>query len=153
MATRPKLCPPDAAEGFLLDRSSLVLEEADRTSQMMDLSDFSLNLTSYAKTRYRLTPGSSFRLAQSDIGDSDGYVSFIAFNVTYPLGTTTVNKYLNWTYNGKTNPLGEIMILSGKRIDSEVMETVGWDLSYSAGIVIENPSDTLTADIEILVAR
>jgi len=157
MATAPKPCPRDANDGFLFDRDALVLEEGEKSIEMMDLSDYFADVSSYAKTRYKLKGGSSFILAQSDMGDADGYVSFIAFKTIFPEGTTTVNKYLNWTYNSNTNPMGEIMILTGKRVDSEVEDTIGWNLSYgggiTGGIIIENPHTDLVAEIEILIAR
>ncbi len=152
MATSPIICPAPNLNGFLFERSSLILEESSLTN-IFDLSLYSMDLTSYAKTRYNLKPEDSFLLAQSDIGDKDGYVRFIAFTVKYPIETTTVNKFINWTYSGKTNNLGEIMILSGDRIDSELNPTTGWNLSYDNGIIIENPHPNLSVEIEILVAR
>lgn len=153
MATRPIICPPDAADGFLFDRAELILEENNTTSDIFDFSLYSMEISGYAKTRHRLGPGKSFLLAQSDIGDNDGFVRFIAFTVSYPEGTTTVNKYLLWHYKGITNPLGEIMILTGDRIDSTLNPTTGWELSYDEGILIANPHPKAIVDIEILVAR
>jgi len=151
MATEPIFCPPDDGDGFIFDGTDLIKESP--TSQIFDLSLFNMEISSYAKTKYKLGPGKSLLLAQSDVGDADGYVRFIAFTVKYPEGTTTVEKYLNWTYEGNTNPIGELMILSGDRIDSDSNPTVGWDLSYDSGIVIENPHSELIVEIEILIAR
>lgn len=164
MATRPIICPSDGMDGFLFDRADLILEENNATFDIFDLSLYSMEISGYAKTRHRLAPGKAFLLAQSDIGDADGYVRFIVFTVKYPENTTTVNKYLFWHYNVNGNPvkhpLGEMMILTGDRIDypfdpitNTIPKPTGWDLSPENGIMIVNPPTGVMVDIEILVAR
>ena len=159
MATRPTICPPSPPDGFLFVRSELDLQLSGSLLEMIDLSDFFLDITSFSKVRYKLGASDSFLLSQSDIGDDDGYVRFIVFKVIFPENTTTTNKYINWTYRGDQYPLGELMILSGDRVNVLGGPPIGWKLTSQnplftdGGIMIQNPHIDFGVTVEILVAR
>jgi len=159
MATRPTICPPSPPDGFLFVRSELDLQLSGDLFEMLDLSDFYLDVSSFSKVRYKLGPSDAFLLSQVDIGDDDGYVRFIVFKVVFPENTTTTNKYINWTYKGSQHPMGELMILSGDRINLIGGSPLGWKLSSSnplftdGGIMIQNPHTSFGVTVEILVAR
>lgn len=159
MATRPTICPPSPPDGFLFVRGDLDLQFSGILSEMLDLSDFFLDITSFSKVRYKLGANDSFILSQSDIGDDEGYVRFIVFKVTFPDNTTTTNKYINWSYKGDQYPLGELMILSGDRIGLIGGSPLGWKLTSEnslftdGGIIIQNPHADFGVTVEILITR
>jgi hypothetical protein len=120
-------------------------------------------------------------LSQTDLTDNKGFVRWIAIKVKYPSpvspilynaelpvvpgvprptnGTPQNQKYLTWTYEGKTYPIGELMILSGNPGGSIDSEEIGWNLSNQpleypgGGITITNPHAAMDVKLEIMVAR
>jgi hypothetical protein len=88
-----------------------------------------------------------------------GYVSFIAIKAVFPSSTVESRKYLEWTYLGNTYYMGELMVLSGKRISATDSIYEGWLLSkpgvYSdlGGIVFTNPHTNIDIKLEILVCK
>jgi len=161
MATQPVICPVPEVPGFTFSRGSLVLDDGTKTTPpvYLDLKDIKEELVSFSKSRVILKADKCFLLSQTDIGDDLGYVSFIAIKATFPDLTVESKKYLTWTYEGVTNNMGTLMVLSGKRISSISSVYEGWLLSkpgvYSqnGGIVFCNPHPNIDIKLEILVAR
>jgi hypothetical protein len=161
MATQPVICPVPEVPGFTFSRGSLVLDDGTKTTPpvYLDLKDMQEELVSFSKSRVILKASKCFLLSQTDIGDDLGYVSFIAIKATFPDLTVESKKYLTWTYEGVTNNMGTLMVLSGKRISAISSVYEGWLLSkpgvYSqnGGIVFCNPHSNIDIKLEILVAR
>ena len=181
MATRPIICPPAVPPGFVFYKDKFVLEEGNTKTTMFDLSKILVGVTSFSRLKITLKPLTSVMLSQTDISDVEGFVRWIAIKAVYPApvspilynaelpfvpgyprptnGTPQNQKYLNWTYEGNTYPLGELMILSGTPAGSTDADQIGWNLSnqdivYSGGgITITNPHDAMTVKLEIMVAR
>lgn len=181
MATRPIICPPSNYPGFIFFKDKFVLEEGSVKTTFFDLSKLLIGVTAYSRLKITLQPSTSVLLSQSDLVDSEGFVRWIAIKAVYPSpvspilynaevpfvpglprptnGTPQNQKYLNWTYEGNTYPLGELMILSGTPAGSIDSDAIGWNLSnqdvvYSGGgITITNPHDSMVVKLEIMVAR
>lgn len=159
MATRPIICGPEDNDGFLFNEEGLVLFEGGNLEDMINMSLKNLNITAYGKTRYKLVPGKSFLLAQTDLSDIDGYVKFIGIIAKYPENTFQKNKYISWEYRGRVNYMGEILVLTGNRSDTGDIFNIGWNLSYDGnegGIVFtnpHNPESNIIVDLEIMIAR
>jgi hypothetical protein len=181
MATRPIICPPSIPPGFVFYKDKFVLEEGGQKTTFFDLSQILIGVSAYSRLKITLKSNSSVMLSQSDLVDNEGFVRWIAIKAVYPApenpilynselpiipglprptnGTPQNQKYLNWTYEGDTYPLGELMILSGNPAGSIDADAIGWNLSnqdilYSGGgITITNPHDAMTVKLEIIVAR
>ena len=181
MATRPIICPPSNYPGFVFYKDKFVLEEGNTKTTFFDLSSLLIGVNAYSRIKITLQPSSSVLLSQSDLVDGEGFVRWIAIKAVYPPpvspilynaevpfvpgyprptnGTPQNQKYLTWTYEGNTYPLGELMILSGSPAGSVNAEGSGWNLSsqdilYSGGgITITNPHDAMIVKLEIMVAR
>jgi hypothetical protein len=161
MATRPVICPPDGPEGFLFNRGDLVLDDGTQSTPptYLIMSDLELEVETYSRSRVTLRPGKSSLISQTDIADEKGYVSFIAIRADYPAGTVESRKYINWLYKGNLNYMGELMVLSGKRMSSVDSTDEGWNLSHpnlftnNGGIIISNPHSDITVKLEILMGR
>lgn len=159
MATRPNVCPPKDPDGFLFVRGELDLITGGDFFEMVDLSDFSLDVTTFSRLKYRLSGVSSAYVSQQDIGDSDGYINFLVLRVDFPEGTPTTKKYINWTYQGLKRPVGELMVLSGSRVQIIGGDDLGWKITSSdssyidGGILMENPHSDISVNVEILLAR
>jgi hypothetical protein len=181
MATRPIICPPSNFPGFVFYKDKFVLEEGNTKTPFFDLSSLLLGVSAYSRLKITLQSSTSVLLSQTDLVDNDGFVRWIAIKAVYPPpispilynaevpvvpglprptnGTPQNQKYLTWTYEGNTYPLGELMILSGNPAGSIDADAIGWNLSsqdikYSGGgITITNPHDAMTVKLEIMVAR
>lgn len=180
MATRPIICPPYPLPGFIFFKDKFVLEENNVKTTFFDLSSILAGVTSYSRLKISLKANTSVLISQSDIVDNKGFARWIAIKVVYPgpvspilynselpfipgyprptNGTPQNQKYLTWTYEGKTYPLGELMILSGSPAGSVDAEEIGWNLSSQdiafpgGGITITNPHDAINVKVEIMVA-
>lgn len=162
MATRPPVCPPNQVPGLAFNRSALVEVGADgnySTNPLVDLKDLIFGVRAFSHLSISLAESKSSLLSQTDIGDDFGYQSFILIKVTYPSDIPVTQKYLEWTYNGSTYYIGEIMVLSGRRTSSIDAKELGWNLSADdvyyngGGIIFTNPHSTFRVKLEILVAR
>lgn len=163
MATQPITCPYDVLEGFRFYRGNLVLDSGNTSNppKYLSMKDLNIGVDKFSRSRVTLKPGASSLLSQTDVGDEYGYVSFIAVKAIYPSSTVESRKYIAWTYQGNTNYMGELMVLSGQRISSSDSEFEGWNLSKpgtlssdsigNGGIVFYNPSTEITVKLEILV--
>jgi len=180
MATRPIICPPNLP-GFIFYKDKFVLEEGNTKTTLFDLSSLLIGVSSYSRLKITLQPSTSVLLSQSDLVDNEGFVRWIAIKAVYPSpvspilynsevsfvpgyprptnGTPQNQKYLTWTYEGNTYPLGELMVLSGNPAGSVDAESTGWNLSSQdikyagGGITITNPHDSMIVKLEIMVAR
>ena len=165
MATQPIKCPYDLLEGFRFYKGNLVLDNGmtNNPPNYLLMKDLKTGIDNFSRSRITLKPGACFLLSQTDIGNNQGYVSFIAVKAIYPSSTLESRKYINWTYQGNTNYMGELMVLSGQRISSSDSEFEGWNLSKpgtlasdsvgNGGIVFHNPSTEITVKLEILVCE
>lgn len=161
MATKPITCPYDEGTGFRFYRGSLVLDEGNsmKLPIYLDMKDLLEETVSFSKSRVTLKAGKCFLLEQTDIGDDLGYVSFIGVKAVFPSTTVESRKYLEWTYLGNTYYMGELMVLSGKRISATDSIYEGWLLSkpgvYSdlGGIVFCNTHSDIDVKLEILVCK
>lgn len=181
MATRPIICPPSVPPGFIFYKDKFVLEENSSKTTFFDLSKILIGVTAYSRLKITLKSNTSVMLSQSDLVDNEGFVRWIAIKAMYPApvspilynselpfvpglprptnGTPQNQKYLNWTYENNTYPLGELMILSGTPAGSIDSDAIGWNLSdqdiryIGGGITITNPHDAMTIKLEIIVAR
>jgi len=181
MATRPIICPPLTPTGFVFFKDKFVLDDGVTKTTFFDLSKILVGVSAFSRLRINLKSSTSVTISQTDIVDTEGFVKWIAIKCVYPTpvnpilynselpvvpgyprptnGTQQNQKYLTWTYEGNTFPLGELMILSGVPAGSIDADQIGWNLStqdilYSGGgITITNPHDAITVKIEIMVAR
>lgn len=181
MATRPITCPPNSQNGFIFNRDKFVLEEDFNKTIFIDFKDLLDDVVAYSRLRISLNAGKSVKISQTDIGDINGYVRWIAVRVNYPEpanpilygsqvpiipgvptptnGTPQVKKYINWTYQGKTYYVGELMILTGNKLGSTDSEHTGWNLSEAnlpytdGGIVFANPHSNINVKLDLLIAR
>ena len=183
MASRPIICPPANIPGFVFFKDKFVLEEGNTTAKVtfFNLADILLQVKAYSRIQISLKSNTSVMLSQTDLTDNKGFVRWIAIKVKYPSpvspilynaelpvvpgvprptnGTPQNQKYLTWTYEGKTYPIGELMILSGNPGGSIDSEEIGWNLSSQVlaypggGITITNPHAAMDVKLEIMVAR
>ena len=161
MATRPIACPYDTPEGFRFYRENLVLDDGTKTSppKYLSMKDLFINVDSFSKSRVSLNPGESFLLSQSDIGDSDGYVSFIAIKAKFNPAVIESKKYITWKYKEQTMNMGELMVLSGTKQYSTDSGYDGWNLSKpneylsNGGMIFTNPHADFQVKLEILIGR
>jgi len=180
MATRPKICPPANIPGFIFFRDKFVLQEDFVNTTFFDFSKMIDVVTAYSRSQITLGPNKSVLVTQNDIGNSVGFVRWIAVKVRYPQpvnpilfnsevpiipgvptptnGTPQTQKYIEWTYLGKTNYIGELMILTGNPGGSSSSLTTGWNLSSdnpdfpSGGITFTNPHSDFSVKLEMIVA-
>jgi hypothetical protein len=181
MATRPIICPPVPANGFIFYKDKFVLEEDYNKTTFIDFSDMLDDVVAYSRMRITLKSGKSVKISQTDLGDDNGYVRWIAVKVKYPEpkdpilygaqvpiipgvptptnGTPQVRKYIEWTYQGVTYNVGELMILTGNKLGSTNSTKSGWNLSEATlpynngGIVFSNPHSNIDVKLELLIAR
>lgn len=160
MATQPIICPYDEGTGFRFHRGNLVLDEGKINLPVyLQLSDMRQETPAFSKSRVFLKASKCYLLSQTNIGDDDGYVSFLAVKATFPSSTVESKKYLEWTYLDKTYYMGELMVLSGKKLSTTDSIQEGWLLSkpgvYSdlGGIVFCNPHPDIDIKLEILACK
>jgi hypothetical protein len=181
MATRPIICPPVPASGFIFFKDKFVLEEDYNMTTFFDFKNMIDVVSAYSRLRVSLDAGKSIKISQTDLADEYGYVKWIAVKVKYPTpidpilygsqvpiipgvptptnGTPQVQKYITWTYQGKTYNIGQLMVLSGPRVGSTDADQTGWNLSgdtfpyNNGGITFTNPHTDFSVKLEILVAR
>ena len=155
---RPIQCPPSAPNGFLFDRAELVLFEDGNVTDMLDMSDMLEDVYAFSRIKRKIKPGGSFLISQSDVSDDLGFVDNIIIRIDYPLTTTVQKRYAYWYYTGTRYNIGELMILSGGRVDL-LGGSLGWKLTpddpfyNTGGIILENPSESSIINVEILIAR
>lgn len=181
MATRPIICPPVPPNGFLFIKDKFVLEEDYNITNFIDFSNMTSEVVSYSRLKITLKAGKSVKVSQTDIGDVNGFVRWVAVKVRYPEpidpilfgsqvpiipgvptpsnGTPQVRKYINWAYRGETFNIGELMILTGSKLGTSDSEMTGWNLSEDylpyrdGGITFANPHTNFDVKLEILIAR
>jgi len=161
MATQPIKCPYDLLEGFRFYNGNLVLDNGmtNNPPNYLLMKDLKTGIDNFSRSRITLKPGACFLLSQTDIGNNQGYVSFIAVKAVYPDLTVESKKYINWTYLNNTNYMGELMVLTGPMLSSVSSTPEGWNLSKpnvvfnNGGMVFCNPSADFTVKLEILVCR
>jgi hypothetical protein len=161
MATKPITCPYLEGEGFKFYRSNLVFDDGKSTNLpiYMELSDMLQETTGFSKSKVNLRAGKCFLLSQNDIGNKLGYVSFILVKAIFPNNIVESRKYLEWTYMGKTYPMGELLALSGMMLSATDSIYEGWLLAkpneYSdlGGIVFCNTQSDIDIKLEILVCN
>jgi hypothetical protein len=161
MATRPVACPYDTPEGFRFYRDNLVLDDGTKSSppKYLSMNDLLIGVESFSKSRVSLNAGESFLLSQSGIGDTMGYVSFIAIKAKFPDNIVESNKYLTWVYKGQMMNMGELMVLSGAKQYSTDSSYDGWNLSKpneylnNGGMIFNNPHSDFQIKLEILIGR
>jgi hypothetical protein len=164
MATRPIECPYTTPEGLKFNNGNLVLDNGSMNLEsFLYMKDLDLDISTFARNKVTLKPQTCFMLTENNIGDDMGYVSFIIVKAIFPAGIVESKKYLEWTYNGNTNTMGELMILSGDRISASDSTYEGWDLSKpggytdgsvgAGGIIFCNTSVDLSIKLEMLIAR
>lgn len=159
MATQPITCPYDVVEGFRFYRGNLILDDGltNNPPVYMFLKDLSTVITNFSKGRFNLRAGKSYLLSQTDIAESNGYVSFIAVKATFPTALQT-KKYLLWKYKDQTFNMGDLMVLSGGPYSTSDSEFIGWNLSQpgvtfpEGGIIFTNPHSDMDIKMEFLVA-
>jgi hypothetical protein len=123
------------------------------------MNDIFINVESFSRSRVSLNPGESFLLSQSDVGDSQGYVSFIAIKAKFPGTIVESKKYLTWVYKGQVMNMGELMILSGTKQYATDSSYDGWNLSKpneylnNGGMIFTNPHTDFQIKLEILIGR
>jgi hypothetical protein len=180
MATRPIICPPIPANGWIFFKSNFGLEEDYANTTFFNLKDLNFGVVSYSRLRITLKRTKSIKLSQTDIA-TEGFVRWIAVKVQYPApknpilyaaqtpiipgvptptnGTPQIQKYIYWTYRGNTYNLGDMMVLTGNPLGSTDSEVTGWNLSqdnllYSdGGIIFQNPHTDFDVKLEVLVAK
>lgn len=180
MATRPIICPPIPASGWIFFKSSFGLEEDYINTSFFDLKNLYFGVVSYSRLKITLKANRTIKLSQTDIG-TEGFVRWIAVKVQYPKpinsilyaaqtpiipgvptptnGTPQVQKYIHWQYEGETYNLGDMMVLSGNALGSTNSEVTGWNLSEdyllypNGGITFQNPHSNFDVKLEVLVAK
>lgn len=161
MATQPVVCPVPTLPGFTFFKGNLVLDDGTKSSPpiYMQLKDMIEDVQAFSKSSVTVKSSRCFLLSQTDIGDSLGYVSYIAVKATYPASVLESKKYMTWEYEGITYNMGTLMVLSGPRLSATSSVYEGWLLSkpgqysQSGGIVFCNPHTDIDIKLEILVAR
>jgi hypothetical protein len=161
MATRPIICPYVEDTGFRFNRGYLVLDTptTNYPEKFIRFDDMFETITSYSKLRVKLLPESCYLLSQTDIADSEGFVSFILAKSTFPEKTLETRKYLTWEYQSSVYNMGKLMVLSGINITDFSSEPAGWNISQpgsvyeDGGIIFCNPHADITITLEILIAR
>jgi len=161
MATKPIICPTTTPEGFVFYKGNLVMDDGLSSSPpiVMSMKDIFSEVKNFSKIRIPLKAGKCFLLSQTDVADDLGYVSFIAVKAIFGSSVVESRKYLTWEYEGITYNMGELMVLSGKRISSTSSIPEGWLLSkpgvtyQNGGITFCNPHSDIDIKLEILVAN
>lgn len=159
MATQPIICPYVVDEGFRFYRGNLVLDNGQTNNPpiYLPMSDLELVVNTFSRNRAILRESSCFLLSQSDIANVEGYVDFIAIKAIFPAGIVESKKYVTWEYQGTTNYMGELMILSGKMLSSTDSTYEGWNLAKpgttfnNGGITFCNPHADMQVRLEILI--
>jgi hypothetical protein len=86
-----------------------------------------MEVDDYVSQDVCIRPGRRFYLQADSLGLIPyGETSFVLAKATYPAGTNINSKYLEWTYEGQTYPMSELMILTGSPDGSP---NTGWDVS------------------------
>jgi len=180
MATRPIPCPPAVPNGWVFFKDQFVLEQDYQYTTFFNFKDLAFGVVAYSRLRISLKRGRSVKLSQSNIG-TEGFVRWIAVKVQYPApkntilyasqtpiipgvptptnGTPQIQKYITWTYQGRTLNLGDMMVLTGNPLGSTDSEVTGWNLSEDdflfagGGITFTNPHSDFDVKLEILVAK
>lgn len=161
MATRPITCPYDEPSGFRFNRGYLVLDTptTNYPEKFIRMDDIFEEVTAYSRIKINLSPSSCYLLSQTDISDSEGFVSFILVKSIFPDGTLETKKYLTWQYEGEIYNIGKIMLLTGINITDFSSTPAGWNISQpgvvydNGGIIFCNPHSDITIKLEILIAR
>lgn len=161
MATKPITCPTSVPEGFVFYKGNLVIDDglSSSPSVILSMKDIFSEIGNFSKIRTTLKPGKCFLLSQTDVADIYGYVNFIGVKAIFGTSVVESKKYLTWEYEGVTYNMGELMVLSGKRISTTSSIPEGWFLSkpgvYSqnGGILFCNPHSDIDIKLEILVAN
>jgi hypothetical protein len=159
MATQPITCPYLVDEGFRFYNGNLVLDNGQTNNPpvYLPMDDIELKVDTFARNRAILRVSSCFLLSQSDIANVDGYVDFIAIKAIFPANIVESKKYITWEYQGITNYMGELMILSGKMLSSTDSTFEGWNLAKpgttfnNGGITFCNPHTDIEIRLEILI--
>lgn len=161
MATKPITCPTSIPEGFVFYKGNLVIDDGLLNSPpvIMTMKDIFSEVSNFSKLRVTLKAGKCFLLSQTDVADEYGYVSFIAAKATFGTSVVESKKYLTWEYEGVSYNMGELMVLSGKKISTTSSIPEGWFLSkpgvyyQNGGILFCNPHSDIDIKLEILVAN
>jgi hypothetical protein len=160
MATQPIQCPYDEGTGFRFHRGNLVLDDGgSKLPVYLELSDMLQETSAFSKSRVFLKSSKCFLLSQTNVGDGDGYVSFIIVKATYPQSTVESKKYIEWIYLGETYYMGELMVLSGKKLSTTDSIQEGWFLSKPGlnselgGIIFCNTHIDIDVKLDILVCK
>jgi hypothetical protein len=180
MATRPIICPPTPPNGWVFFKNEFVLEEDFNYTTFFNFKDLVFGVETYSRLQITLKRNKSILLSQTDIA-TEGFVRWIAVKVQYPApknpilfsaqtpiipglprptnGTPQIQKYINWTYQGKTYNLGELMVLSGNPLGSTDADVTGWNLSEydlvypGGGITFTNPHSDFDVKLQVLIAK
>ena len=180
MATRPIICPPTPPNGWVFFKNEFVLEENFNYTTFFNFKDLVFGVETYSRLQITLKRNKSILLSQTDIA-TEGFVRWIAVKVQYPApknpilfsaqtpiipglprptnGTPQIHKYINWTYQGKTYNLGELMVLSGNPLGSTDADVTGWNLSEydlvypGGGITFTNPHSDFDVKLQVLIAK
>jgi hypothetical protein len=180
MATRPIICPPTPPNGWVFFKNEFVLEENFNYTTFFNFKDLVFGVETYSRLQITLKRNKSILLSQTDIA-TEGFVRWIAVKVQYPApknpilfsaqtpiipglprptnGTPQIQKYINWTYQGKTYNLGELMVLSGNPLGSTDADVTGWNLSEydlvypGGGITFTNPHSDFDVKLQVLIAK
>jgi hypothetical protein len=180
MATRPIICPPTPPNGWVFFKNEFVLEEDFNYTTFFNFKDLVFGVETYSRLQITLKRNKSILLSQTDIA-TEGFVRWIAVKVQYPApknpilfsaqtpiipglprptnGTPQIQKYIHWTYQGKTYNLGELMVLSGNPLGSTDADVTGWNLSEydlvypGGGITFTNPHSDFDVKLQVLIAK
>lgn len=161
MATPPLVCSSPANSTFRgigMDRCELKLYDGTIVKSTFSLCDFSSQIDDFSYSTTCLEPGRSFIINSDNIG-SNGEVKMIIIKVSYPSSLVYQDKYINFINQGKTLPIGDIMMLSGNPNSNSPGR--GWDLNANGtditspyftdgGIILFNPH-SVKINVQIII--
>lgn len=161
MATPPLVCSSGAYnqfQGIVMDRCEIKMLDGTTTKSSFSLCDVVITLDDFLSFNTCLEPGISLLLNPEGI-DMNGEVKLIIIKATYPSSMDPSLRYINFIHQGKTLPIGDLMILTGNPTAGSPGR--GWDLSPNGteisspyfdqgGMVLYNPQTT-KINIQVLL--
>ena len=129
MATPPLICSQtvySTFQGIVMDRCEIKMLEGTAVKSTFSLCDFGMSIDDFSSFSTCLEPGLSMILNPEGI-DINGEIKLLIIKVLYPSTLPNESRYINFINQGRTMPIGDIMMLTGNPASDAPGR--GWDLT------------------------
>jgi len=161
MATPPLVCSSsvyNTFQGIVMDRCEIKMLEGTTVKSTFSLCDFGISIDDFSAFSTCLEPGLSFLLNPEGI-DINGEVKLIIIKASYPTSLDPSLRFINFINQGRTLPMGDIMVLTGNPASDAPGR--GWDISpdgsgisspyfEQGGMLLYNPQ-TVRINIQVII--